>query len=164
MDLYLIRHAEAQPLGENGIEEDEARPLTDAGREQCQALSAALQQCGVRPGRMLTSPLLRAKQTAETVLHHWAAPVPLLAECELLAPGFKHKKLARYLNDLNEDVVAVVGHMPDLAEFAAWLIGSRKAQLDLDKAGVAGIRCQQGLDKGDGLLFWLVSPVWYKLT
>jgi phosphohistidine phosphatase SixA len=66
------------------------------------------------------------------------------------------------LNDLNEDAVALVGHMPDLAEFAAWLIGSRKTQLDLDKAGVACIRCQEGLDKGDGMLLWLVTPQWYK--
>jgi phosphohistidine phosphatase len=162
MDLYLIRHAEAQPLSEGGIEEDEARPLTDAGRAQCQALAAALQRCGVRPGRMLTSPLLRAKQTAEAVLHHWAAPLPHLQECELLAPGFKRRKLARFLDDLNEDGVALVGHMPDLAEFAAWLIGSRKAQLDLDKAGVACIRCTQALSKGEGMLTWLVTPEWCK--
>jgi phosphohistidine phosphatase len=164
MDLFLIRHAEAQPLGENGIEEDEARPLTDAGRAQCQALAAALQRCGVSPGRMLTSPLLRARQTAEAVLHHWAAPVPHLAECELLAPGFKRKRLARFLNDLNEETIALVGHMPDLAEFASWLIGSTKVHIDLDKTGVAGIRCQEGLDKGDGMLVWLVTPEWYKVS
>jgi phosphohistidine phosphatase len=164
MDLYLIRHAEAQPLGEGGIEEDEARPLTDAGLAQCKVLAAALQRCGVRPGRMLTSPLLRAKQTAEGVLHHWAAPVPHLEECQLLAPGFKRRKLTRFLGGLNEDAVALVGHMPDLAEYAAWLIGSRKAQLDLDKAGVACIRCNEGLGKGDGELTWLITPAWCQLS
>jgi phosphohistidine phosphatase len=160
MELYLIRHAEAQPLGEDDIQNDEARPLTQVGRAQCQALAEALQRVGLRPGRMLTSPLLRAKQTAEAVLHHWAAPVPHLEECDLLAPGFKHRKLMKYLGDLNEDSVALVGHMPDLAELAAWLIGSKKAQLDLDKAGAACVRCASGLGKGDGLLTWLVTPEW----
>src|SRR5262249_4269065 len=103
-----------------------------------------------------------AKQTAEAVLHHWAAPVPHLEECDLLAPGFKPRKLMKYMGDLNEDSVALVGHMPDLADLAAWLIGSKKAQLDLDKAGVACVRCDSGLGKGDGLLTWLVTPEWCK--
>jgi phosphohistidine phosphatase len=160
MDLYLIRHAKAQPLGEGGIVEDEARPLTDAGRSQCEALATALQRRSVHVGRVLTSPLLRARQTAEAVLHHWPAPVPHLEVSELLAPGFKPRRLTRVLADLEESAVGLVGHMPDLAVYAAWLIGSKKAQIDLDKAGVARIVCEKGIDKGEGVLTWLITPEW----
>ena len=48
-----------------------------------------------------------------------------------------------------------------VAEYAAWLIGNKKAQLDLAKAGVAHIICPDGPRKGEGTLDWLVTPAWY---
>jgi phosphohistidine phosphatase SixA len=53
-----------------------------------------------------------------------------------------------------------VGHQPDLGEFAAWLIGSKKAQIDIAKAGVAFIHCEKEVTKGGGSLEWLVPPEW----
>jgi phosphohistidine phosphatase len=161
MELYLIRHADAQPLGEAGIPNDAERPLTLAGRAQCPPLAAALQGRGVHLQRVVTSPLVRARQTAEGFLEHWAKPVPELQVCDALAPGGKRRRLTRFLRDLGVDTVALVGHMPDLAEYAAWLIGSRKAQVDLAKAGVARIVCQGTPDKGEGVLTWLITPEWY---
>ena len=56
--------------------------------------------------------------------------------------------------------VAVVGHAPDLSEWAAWLIGGKKAHIDLAKAGIALIRCPEGPRKGACSLIWLVTPDW----
>jgi phosphohistidine phosphatase len=109
---------------------------------------------------VVSSPLLRARQTAEKMLRQWSAPVPELYICEELEPGGRRKRLARFLRDLNREALALVGHQPDLGEFAAWLIGGKKAQIDLAKAGVACIACGDGPRKKNGMLQWLVTPEW----
>jgi len=161
MDLYLIRHADALPLGEAGILEDAERPLSESGKGQAKALAAALNKRGVHLARVLSSPALRAKQTAEQMLAAWPGTSVGLETSDNLAMGFKPRKLARALEDYKDNALALVGHQPDLAEFAAWLIGSRKARLDLAKGGVACINCSNGISKGGGTLEWLVTPAWY---
>jgi phosphohistidine phosphatase len=161
MDLYLIRHADALPLGEGGILEDAERPLSDVGKGQAKSLATALHKRGVQLTQLLTSPALRAKQTAEFMLAVWPGGSVPLEVCDNLAIGFKARKLSRTLEDYTDSSLALVGHQPDLAEFAAWLIGSRKAHLDLAKGGVACINCSNGVAKGGGTLEWLVTPAWY---
>lgn len=162
MELYIIRHAEAQPLSEGGIDSDEDRPLTAAGHAQCEPVAAALKRQDVHLDRIVTSPLLRARQTAEDLLRHLPSPKPELHICDHLAPGGKRRKLTRFLLGLGASSVAIVGHMPDLGLYAGWLIGSRKAQIDLAKAGVACIYFDDELDKGAGALTWMVTPEWCK--
>jgi phosphohistidine phosphatase len=160
MDLYVIRHADAEPLGAGGIQEDADRPLTSVGHAQGPALAAALQKQGVRLEKVVTSPLLRARQTAEALVKNWHAPAPELQVCDLLAPDGKRRKLTRFLADLGNHAVAIVGHMPDLNIYAAWLIGSRKAQIELAKAGCAHIQFHGKPDKNAGVLHWLITPNW----
>ena len=157
VDLYLIRHAEAKALGENGITEDDDRPLTEEGETQTRRLGTGFHARGLRLGTLLCSPLLRAKQTAEGVLKHWPEFAPTVQVCEELAPCVKTKKLARFLRSLGTSSVGLVGHMPDLGEFMGWLIGSRKANIAFAKAGVAFVRCED-VRKGEGRLEWLLTP------
>jgi phosphohistidine phosphatase len=161
MDFYLIRHADARPLGEGGILEDADRPLSDTGTAQCGPLAQALLKRGVHLGGVVTSPLLRARQTAEALLQHWPAPAPALHLCDPLAPGGKRRKLTRFLRGLDSANLALVGHSPDLALYAAWLIGSKKAQLEIAKAGVAVIHFEGRADKSQGVLTGLIGPEWY---
>jgi phosphohistidine phosphatase len=160
MDLYLIRHAEAKPVGEDGITTDEDRPLTANGEVQARELAAGLQRRGVRLTMLLTSPLVRATQTAEAILRQWTLPAPEWKLCEELAPGASPKKLSRFVRGLETDAVGLVGHLPDLGEYAGWLIGGKKAQIDLAKAGVAYLECPDGPRKGKCVLAWLVTPEW----
>lgn len=160
MDLYLIRHADALPLGVQGITEDEARPLSDEGRAQARALGEALAGKGVRLDKIVTSPLLRARQTTDALQAGWPGVAPEVVVCEEVAPGSKRRKLARALRQLGGNAVAVVGHQPDLGRFAGWLIGSKKAQLNFAKAGVAHIACDGPPSKGAGNLVCLVTPEW----
>jgi phosphohistidine phosphatase len=160
MDLYLIRHADALPLGLQGITEDEARPLSDEGRAQARALGEALSGKGVRLDKIVTSPLVRARQTTDALLAGWSGTAPELVVCEEVAPGGRRRKLARFLRQLGGNAVDVVGHQPDLGRLAGWLIGSKKAQLNFAKAGVAHIACDDGPGKGAGNLVCLVTPEW----
>jgi phosphohistidine phosphatase len=161
MDLYLIRHAEAVQREDSGTD-DEERPLTPAGEDQAKALGSGLRRRDVQLNMLLTSPLVRARQTAEGLLQAWPAPVPQLQVIDELAPNVRRKKLAKFLMALEAESVGLVGHMPDLGEFAAWLLGSRKVHMGLAKAGVALVRCDGSPIKGNGTLIWMVTPEWFK--
>jgi phosphohistidine phosphatase len=162
VELYLIRPAEALPVGEDGIVGDEQRPLSEASRAQCRALSEALQRLGARFEKVVSSPLVRAKQTAELLLAGWPAPAPEMVECDALRPGGKRKELARFLQGLGTESAVVVGHNPDLSMFAAWLIGAREAQVELARGGVARIDTDGSPGKGAGTLAWALTPNLYE--
>src|SRR5205807_17530 len=108
---------------------------------------------------LLTSPLLRAKLTAEGILKHWPEFALSVQTCDELQPNTRAKKLARHLRGLGTSSVGLVGHMPDLGEFMGWLIGSRKAHIAFAKGGVALVRCED-VRKGDGALQWMLTPEW----
>jgi phosphohistidine phosphatase len=160
VDLFLIRHAQAASLMEAGVIEDANRPLTEAGKIQAKELATCFQRRKIQPSVLVTSPLLRARETAEHIVKDWHG-APDIRICEELAPGGKRRRLARFLRDLGAECAALVGHQPDLGEFAGWLIGSKKVQIDIPKAGVAFIRCEDLPAKGEGTLEWLIGPEWF---
>lgn len=162
MDLYLVRHADALALGERGITEDAARPLSEVGENQAHQLGMTLHKKGVRFDKLVTSPLVRARQTMELMLQVWEGPPPEVHVCDDLVPDAKPRKLAKFLRKLGGEHVALVGHMPHLANLAGWLIGAKDAQIEMAKAGVALITCGDGPCKGMGVLQWLVTPAWYE--
>lgn len=160
MHVYVIRHADAVPLGEQGITEDEQRPLTEAGRRQCRSLVIALRKMGVKLDRLLTSPLVRARQTAEMIRRGWGEESLPLVECELLAPGTKKRILLDRLREQHVESIGLVGHNPDLSELIGWFLGEKRAGFNLEKAGVACVEFDGLPGKGTGVLDWLVTPMW----
>lgn len=152
MRLYFLRHATAEEAAAN----DAARRLTPTGRAEAKIAGAALAALGVEPTRLISSPLLRAVQTAEivarelkfkgTVEEHDALRnnVPTHELLEALGPG------------MTDDAFLLVGHMPSLAEHVAALIGSRNPDgLPLDKGGVACVETEK-LREDKGELRWLM--------
>jgi phosphohistidine phosphatase len=110
--LFLVRHAEAAPG-----DPDDLRPLTPAGRDAARALGERL--AGQRPDAVVTSPLLRARQTAELI----ARACGLGAEPDdRLAPGATADDLRAAVDGLGDTVVAV-GHQPDCGEVVLALTG-----------------------------------------
>jgi phosphohistidine phosphatase SixA len=84
-------------------------------------------------------------------------PRPALEVFDEIGDKMRPKRVARYLNQLDRPVVALVGHQPTLGRFLAWLIGSKKAQFDLEKGSVAKVTCEN-YGKGGGALNWLITP------
>jgi phosphohistidine phosphatase len=162
MDIYLIRHADAVPVGERGITEDAERPLSERGQEESEVVARGLQKRGVRLDKLLTSPLVRARETAEIMLKRWHGPAPELIVCDELLPDARPRKLARVLRQITAESVGLVGHLPHISLFAAWLIGSKKAQIEMGKAGVAHITSNDSAGRGTGALEWLVTLGWLK--
>jgi phosphohistidine phosphatase len=116
--LYLVRHAQAA-----SGEPDDLRPLTPEGREQARALGERLRDDDARPDAVLTSPLLRARETGGEL----ARAFELEAEPdERLAPGASVEDVRAVVEGRGERVV-VVGHQPDCSQIAAALTGSEPA-------------------------------------
>jgi phosphohistidine phosphatase len=160
MNLYLVRHADAVPVGAEGIHQDEQRPLSATGKEQVELLAAAFRRLHFPPCQVLSSPLVRARQTAEQLLEHWAIPGLVLSECEALLPGGSSRRLAKFLRQLDTPNVVLVGHEPDLGRHTAWLIGSKRARIEFAKGGAAAVVCDHPPRKGEGTLLWLLTPTW----
>jgi phosphohistidine phosphatase len=112
MRLILVRHAHAV----DGTP-DELRPLSDTGREQARELAARL--ASTLPDVVLSSPLLRARETADAIARASGAP---LRVDERLAPGATVDSLLAAAGDADGTVVAV-GHQPDCSEIAVALTG-----------------------------------------
>lgn len=162
MDLLLIRHAEAVPLGEEGSTKDTERPLTATGRTQAATLGQTLSRHGIAVEHLVSSPLVRAQQTAEVLNGVWQLPPESLHTHDELAPGGEFRKLAKFIRKLGAATVAIVGHEPDLSELTGWLIGAKKAQITFAKGGVALVRVKgdNELGKGTCKLVWLLTPDW----
>lgn len=160
MDVYLIRHADAVQLDETNPMDDFDRPLTEKGRAQSLHLAQALPARGARIERLFISPLVRAVQTAEPLIAASGLKGDAVVTCDELAPEGRCRKLARRINKSAANAVGLVGHRPDLNMFAAWLIGSKKAQIAMEKGGVILIRVDDEVDKGAGELIWSMPPEW----
>lgn len=160
MELFLIRHAEALAIGERGITNDEERPLTEKGASQAERLAKAMQSKGIILDRLLTSPLKRTLQTSEILLKIWSRPELIHETCTELTPGGKLRKLSKTIMKSGGEKIGLVGHMPQLGEFAAWLLGDKESQVEIAKAGLALISCGDLPSKGHGSLQLLVTPEW----
>jgi phosphohistidine phosphatase len=121
--LFLVRHAEAAPG-----EPDELRPLTQAGREQARALGARL--AAASPELVVSSPLLRARETADAIAR--AAGAELRVD-ERLAPGASVDDVLAAVEG-GGAIVVTVGHQPDCSEIAAAL---GAGELSFPPAGAA---------------------------
>ena len=123
MELYLLRHGFAVERGTRGFEDDFTRPLTTKGRRQLRTTAAAMKKLGRNFDLILSSPLVRAKQTAEIV----AAELKLkkrLKYSNALAPGGVAAVLLRQLGRVKPapEKILLVGHEPDLSRLISVLV------------------------------------------
>lgn len=114
MKVFLIRHAKAEPG-----EPDELRALNDQGQAQAREVGERLAQDGVRPDAVISSPLLRARQTADAIARATGAEAEV---DERLAPGATASDLREVVNGRG-DTIIVVGHQPDCSQIAAAIAG-----------------------------------------
>ncbi len=162
MEVYLIRHGIAAERNE--YTNDEKRPLTDRGKEKTLQVARRLQQIGLHFEILLTSPLLRASQTAE--IFQQANLSPKIETFPALAPGGNIQEwIDWYLQgryNERENSIALIGHQPDLGNWAELLVtGKIQGKIVLKKAGAIGIRLSKLKNPiGTSQLFLLTSPKW----
>jgi len=154
--LYVIRHAIAAERGDDWPD-DARRPLTHQGAARMRQVVKGLFELGVDIDLVLTSPLVRAVQTAEIVSRGFKTK-PEIVSVPALAPGGAPARVAEALGQhADPRSLAVVGHEPELGEFAGWLIGSR-TPLPFKKGGVARIDVPEWPPARKGQLVWMATP------
>jgi phosphohistidine phosphatase len=152
MQLHFLRHADAgDPAAWTGP--DAARPLSDKGRKQSKRLGEHLATIGFEADAFITSPKIRAAQTAEI------AAEPLGIEVSIddrLAGGLEIDGLDAVLRDAGDPGrVVIVGHDPDFSELLSSLVGT---ELELKKGAFARVEIERPLRAGRGTLRWLLPP------
>ena len=155
MRLIIIRHAIAVPRGTPDIPDDE-RPLTRRGERRFKDAARGLARIEKRPDVLLTSPLPRAKQTADIAAAAWGKVKP--KRTEVLAGG-SFTEIAGVLDKLPRDATAVVvGHEPGVSELLSAILGSKDAAaFTFKKGGVAVVDVAGPLGQG-GALVWALPP------
>jgi phosphohistidine phosphatase len=159
MELYIVRHGLAHPLGQRNDFTDEKRTLTSQGRDRMREAARGLRKVGVRPEMILTSPLARAQETAEIVADSVGIDKQMLLTTTNLAPGFVFQELFAEIKEKRVESIALVGHEPDLGEFAGVIIsGQDHIGLPLRKGGACCIYVTETIPSFKGTLAWLLTP------
>lgn len=138
MRLYLLRHAVAVERGTPGYENDADRPLTPKGRRKLEKIAEALKERGLELDHIVSSPLVRARETAHVMAKLYKLKV---THNDLLAPGSDYSGLKQSLAESHPEAVnlMLVGHEPDLSELTCALIGAPSYALSGYKKG--GLAC-----------------------
>lgn len=151
MHLYFFRHALAE-LADGSIPDYE-RKLTQEGIVRTRHSARLLKLLDIVPTRLYTSPLVRARQTADILGHTLEIAVQVRKE---LAPGFNHTTLTALTRDLGmEDSAIFVGHEPDFSRTISAVTGG--SQVIMKKGGLARVDVT-GYHPLTGALVWLLTP------
>jgi phosphohistidine phosphatase len=155
-ELYLIRHGIAEARGE-AWPDDTRRPLTDEGMSRLRKSARGLAQIGVQFDVILTSPLVRARQTAEIVAAAFEARPPLVVADSLSPEGGVQAVMSDLEKQARRSRIALVGHEPGIGELAARLFGSRRP-VEFKKGAVCRIDVESIPPAGPGKLVWFLTP------
>jgi len=162
MEVYLIRHGIAAERGT--YKNDEERPLIAKGRNKTAKVAQSLVARGLKFDLILTSPLIRAAQTAEILQQ-----VGLAKKIEtytFLKPDGAIAEwlewLGQYQSKYPEAKLALVGHQPDLGDWTEMLLwGTIKGQIIVKKAGIIGFKIPSiGTPIARSTLFLHTAPKW----
>jgi phosphohistidine phosphatase len=156
IDLFILRHGEAGNRM-TVVEKDSERPLTPEGRAEMQKIARSLKAIGLQTDRVCTSPLTRARETAEIAAK--LLKIPRLEEWDELKPDGSKAELYRKLAKLEQNSRPIlVGHEPYLTSMIGEIIGTTGAKIVLKKGGVAKVRITSFTPRISGELRWLLTP------
>src|SRR6266571_416488 len=160
MELLVIWHGAAmdkEEFAKTG-KSDDLRPLTSAGMEEMKEIARGLRELVKKIDLLVTSPLVRAVQTAEIV--GAAYDVPVSETTTSLSPDSDPEEFERWCAELGDvKRVAIVGHEPHLTTLVTWLLtGEEDPVIELKKGGACLLEFDSGIKNGAGILTWLITP------
>jgi len=165
MNLYVLRHGVAVERGAPDFANDSERPLTAEGEKQLRQIATAMKKMDLQFDLILSSPFLRAKQTAEIVAKNLKLKKRLRFFDELKPDGGV-KNLLRQLNELKPapENILIVGHEPYLSRLISLFVsGGENVAIDFKKGGLCKLKVEK-LQTGRGaMLAWLLTPRQMKL-
>jgi phosphohistidine phosphatase len=155
-ELYLVRHGLADERGES-YPDDTKRPLTNEGIQKLKKEAKGLLELDVTFDVVLTSPLVRTRQTAEILAAAFRSAPPIVNAVSL-APGGTHSAIIEELTKQHRrHRIALVGHEPGIGELAGRLIGLRRP-IEFKKGAICRIDVAALPPTGPGQLRWFLTP------
>jgi phosphohistidine phosphatase len=156
LELYLIRHGVAAERGKDWPD-DSNRPLTPEGVARLRQVARGLNAIDVSFDQIVTSPLVRTRQTADVFSEDLKSKPPVVTSDALAPAGTPAAVIQEITKHIRKARVALVGHEPNLGELAAQLIGAR-SPLAFKKGGICRIDFDTLPPKGAGRLCWFITP------
>jgi phosphohistidine phosphatase len=157
--LYFLRHGDAGPMRDDP-REDDARTLTAGGETELRGAAEPWRRLSVRPGVVLSSPLPRARRTAELLVEGIGRDDVEITFDDRLRPGATWNELSSTLTDHpGVDRALFVGHQPDLGRVIELLSGASRVSLQV--GGLACLEFEAQPAPGTGRLNWLLDPHLY---
>lgn len=155
MDVFVLRHAIAEEAAAG--QEDSERQLTDEGRAKLRIVVARAGEAGLAPGLVLTSPYVRARQTAEVLLDELGASCDTIVT-ENLTPYALVSDLWDEMREYGRmGPLVLVGHNPQLSELTSVLVGSTRYAVEMKKAAIAYVTDVGYGQQPQGRLVWLLT-------
>lgn len=157
MRVYLVRHAEAFEPSEKRWPDDRLRPLTPDGRREFRKAAAAIVRIAGPVDRVLTSPLVRARETAEILEQ---AGWPRADEAMQFAPDESAEVALAAVRACDVDRVAIVGHQPNLGDLLSLSLAGHAARIAcrFEKGAIACLKFSAVVRVGAARLEWLIGP------
>ena len=166
MNLYLLRHGIAAEPGTPGFESDSERPLIPKGERRLRSAVAAMEKLELSFDLILSSPFVRARQTAEIVAEELKLKKHLKFSDDLI-PGGGSKELIHALNELKPEPenALLVGHEPSLSRFISLLVsgGADAAAIEMKKGGLCKLEVGELRHGQCARLAWLLTPAQMEL-
>lgn len=159
MKLYLVRHAIAEEAGTPGYEDDSLRPLTEKGREKMKKIAQALCEVGVEPDLIVSSPFVRARQTADILARELKYKKEPAYSDSLVPTGEPNDMIGEINEKYAVDELMLVGHEPNLSSLAGVLLaGNPGLSINLKKGGVCCLSVDDLRYDRKATLEWLLTP------
>lgn len=156
--LYVMRHGIAAARGDPNFPDDNKRPLTPEGRKKLREIAKGLLRLGLCVDSVISSPLVRASETA-TIVSEIVCPRVEVEFSDYLRPGGSLQMLVASLGKRGEHrSVLVVGHEPDLSEGVAKLIGNSRTSFQFKKGGCCRVDFEKFPPRAPGTLVWWLTP------
>ena len=158
MFLYLVRHGIAIDREDPKCPAEAERYLTEKGLKKTREVARGIASLVGKPDLLLSSPYVRAMQTAEIFCAALKYPQQKIRKTDLLLPGSETGAFFRELaKHKDAESVFCFGHAPHMDELLAAAMGSRHDVTSLRKAGVACLELRR-IAPPSGILFWLATP------
>jgi phosphohistidine phosphatase len=156
MILYIVRHGIAVDPTDPKSPPEPERPLTAKGVQKTRAAALGLRALSVKPDVLITSPFVRAAQTAEIFAEALEFAPEKIRASEALKPGSNPADAIREISKLRAKEVMCFGHAPHLDQMIYQLVEARGVFTSLKKGGVACL--ERAASQGRWELRWLVTP------
>ena len=158
MRLLVVRHAEAEDKDAFAAtgRDDALRPLTERGRRRMSEGAKGLRTLVTSIDLLAASPLVRAQETAEVVAHRYGDC--MVETTEMLEPGTAPSRFLSWLREQDGNMIAIVGHEPDLGALVTWLLtGGTESRVPLGKGAACLLDLGEAPGKGRATLEWAIT-------